>query len=105
MFKLILTILVSLVVGTDHYGGLAVSVNQEVINSSKSVIMTYLKRALKTLKLDDMTINILGDENFTNMYFTAVDIEEQDVDITIQKDRIRVAVHRAGGRITGHSRK
>jgi hypothetical protein len=75
------------------------------LEESKSLILHYLSKMMTTIKLDDFSIEMLGTQQLSNIYFQGVQIEDQDVDISIHGERVKVMVHRMGGRITGHSWK
>jgi len=108
MMKLIISLVcfaISAVIADSHYGGLAMSANEDVIRQGKNVAVKYLREMFKEVHIDDFNIQMLGTEKLSNMKFEGVEINEDDIEIKIVDRWLEVNIKNMGGKITGHSWK
>jgi len=93
------------VVVCDHVGNVAISMSEGALQNSKDAMVRFIKNMLTDAKLDDFDIKFLGTAKISNMHFHSLDINEDDVDISIVKSHVHVHIKQLGGRLTGHSWK
>mgnify|MGYP000135231884 CR=1 FL=1 len=76
-----------------------------MLKQSKTAVLNELSKILTRVHLDDVSVQILGTEQLSNIWFEASEIDEDDVDLSIDGDSICADIHQLGGRISGHSWK
>jgi hypothetical protein len=75
------------------------SANEKVIQNSKTAFLEYMKQMFTEMKFDDFNV---ANYEMQNLQFTEIQIDESDVSIKIEGDRVKVDMKNVGGELSGH---
>ena len=75
------------------------STNEKVIQNSKTAFLEYMKQMFTEMKFEDFSV---VNYEMQNLKFTDIQIDESDVSIKIEGDRVKVDMKNVGGELSGH---
>ena len=96
MLLFTLSICISLFIKGSHQTltGFAMSANEKVIQNSKTAFLEYMKQMFTEMKFEDFSV---VNYEMQNLKFTDIQIDESDVSIKIEGDRVKVDMKNVGG--------
>lgn len=103
LVSLILVVQASVPQKISVNAGIAMSIENKLMSSSKNALINYIERSLFEVHLDD--IHVLNTK-FHGLRFKSVHILEQDIFLRIggpNNDRIKVDIYKMGGELSGTS--
>ena len=60
---------------------------------------------LEHIKFDNFDVQFLGTQHISNIWFSTVDINESDVELSLNDGELSCVIHNMGGRLSAHSAK
>ena len=99
----LLVVLCTLTVSLTHAvtAGFAMSANEDVIKRSKKILVIKLHEMLKKFKFDDLDLPFKT--KISELRFEAVEFDQEDVEVSIDRDKLIVHLNYMGGKLVGKS--
>lgn len=86
--------------------GLGLSVNEHVLQQSKTVIVNYIAQIFTEVKIDDVSFDFMGSTNsIHDMKFKTIHADPNDVAVRIDGDTVFIDIQNIGGDFSGKSTK